>query len=123
LRREKMEVIAIDLLLLNGLDEVASKNHISPATLYKLRKNDDFKDILYEQKRRIFSEASSKMQGYTLEAVEALMSIIRSTHTQDANRINAIRILLDNSKGAYEREEVLPKLEELEKQISLLEGE
>jgi len=121
LRREKMEIVAIDLLLLNTLEAVATKNQISPATLYHLRKRDDFKDLLIEQKRRLFSEASAKMQGYTLEAVETLVNIMRSPTAQDANKINAIRILLDNSKGAYEREEVLPKLEELERQMDLIE--
>lgn len=121
MRKEKMEIVAIDLLLLNTLDAVAMKNQISSATLYHLRKTDAFKDLLTEQKRRLFSEASAKMQSYTLEAVETLVDIMRSPTAQDANKINAIRILLDNSKGAYEREEVLPKLEELERQMNAIE--
>lgn len=121
MRKEKMEIVAIDLLLLNTLDAVATKNQISSATLYHLRKTTLFMDLLTEQKRRLFSEASAKMQGYTLEAVETLVDIMRSPTAQDANKINAIRILLDNSKGAYEREEILPTLDRLEKQMNAIE--
>lgn len=123
MRKEKMEIIAVDLLLLNSLEAVAEKHHISKSALYNLRKKEEFKDVLVEQKKRLFSEASAKLQGYTLEAVERLVDIIRSPKALDANKINAIRILLDNSKGAYEREEILPKLEDLEKQLSQIERE
>ena len=121
MRKEKMEIIAVDLLMMNSLEAVAEKHCISKSALYNLRKKDEFKAICADQKRRIFGEASAKLQGYTLEAVEALAQIIQSPWTKDVNRLTAIRILLDNSKGAYEREEVLPKLEELEKQMNAIE--
>lgn len=121
MRKERQEAIALDLLMMNSLEAVAEKHSISKSALYNLRKRDDFKAICSDQKRRIFGEASAKLQGYTLEAVETLVTIIRSPTAQDANKINAIRILLDNSKGAYEREEVIPKLEELEKQMNAIE--
>ena len=121
MRREKMEIVAIDLLLLSTLDAVAMKNQISSATLYHLRKTSAFMDLLTEQKRRLFSEASAKMQSYTLEAVETLVDIMRSDTAQDANKINAIRILLDQGKGAYEREVIWPQLEELEKKMDSIE--
>lgn len=123
MRKERQEAIAIDLLLFSSLEAVAEKNHMSKSALYNLRKKEEFQAIFSDQRRRLFGEASAKLQGYALEGVEQLMEIVRSPMAQDANKINAIRILLDNSKGAYEREEVIPKLEELERQLDAMKEE
>lgn len=123
MRREKMELLAVDLLLTSTLAEVAEKNRISVNALYKVRQQDEFKAILNEQKNRLFGEAAAKMQGYSLEAVERLMDIIRSPAVLDANKINAIRIILDNSRTAFERDSLLPKIEELERQLDAIESE
>ena len=121
LRKERQEAIALDLLMMNSLEAVAEKHSISKSALYNLRKNPDFKAICADQKRQIFGESAAKLQGYSLEAVEILISVMRSPTAPDAIKVNAARIMLENGKTAYEREEILPKLEELEKQMNAIE--
>jgi len=121
MRKERQEAIALDLLMMNSLEAVAIKHSISKSALYALRKKDEFKAICADQKRQIFGESAAKLQGYSLEAVEILISVMRSPTAPDAIKVNAARIMLENGKTAYEREEILPKLEELEKQMNAIE--
>ena len=120
MRKEKMEVIALDMLTITSLEEVAAKNGISVSTLYKLRQQDTFIQILKNKKNEIFGDVTNKLQGYSLEALNSLIEIVR-TAEKDADRISAIRIILDGAKAAYERDEIMPKLAEVEQLLKTAE--
>ena len=60
------EQIALDLLLCSSNLAVCKKNNISEATLYRLKKEDDFIEILNNQKEKLFSNTITIIISFDL---------------------------------------------------------
>lgn len=112
------EQIALDLLLCSSNLEVCKKNNISEATLYRLKKEDDFIEILNKQKEKLFSNTMTKAQAYSLEALEILMSIARDTETPQNTRVNASCKIIEFGQSMYDQEVIVKRLEEIERGLN-----
>ena len=112
------EQIALDLLLCSSNLEVCKKNNISEATLYRLKKEDDFIEILNNQKEKLFSNTMTKAQAYSLEALEILMSIARDTEAPQNTRVNASCKIIEFGQSMYDQEVIVKRLEEIERGLN-----
>lgn len=112
------EQIAIDLLLCSSNIEVCKKNNISEATLYRLKKEEDFMEILNKQKEKLFNNTMTKAQAYSLEALEIIMNIARDTEAPHSTRVNASCKIIEFGQSMYDQEVILKKLEALEREMN-----
>lgn len=117
-KKYNMDKIALDLLTCHTDIEVCEKNNISETTLFRIRKNDDFKKIMEETKEKLFSDTIKKSQSYSLEALDILMEIGRDVKVSPNARINACGKILDLGQAMNDKEVILKRLEELESRLA-----
>lgn len=116
-KKYNVDKIALDLLTSHTDIEVCEKNNISVATLFRLKKNDEFKNKVDEIKENLFSKTIKKSQAYCLEALDTLMEIVRDKEASTGHRITASCKILELGQSMNEMETIKKKLEELEKRI------
>ncbi len=112
--KEQMERIAIHVITNPTFAEAARKSGISESGLRKLRKRKVFQKILNETKNKVFDEALLKAQGYTLEAVEVLKTIMDNKKTNATARVSAARAIYEMGLNAYTIDEIKTIQEDLE---------
>ena len=74
--RINKELVAMNLLTCPTSKEAAEKSGISVPTLYRLKKDTAFQNVLQEVKDNIFGETMHKAQGYCLESLEVLRTVM-----------------------------------------------
>lgn len=111
------EKVAVNLLTCSTLKEAAEKSGISEATLYRLRKNEAFQDVLKAVKNEIFNDAMQKAQGYTLESLEVLRKVMNDDGATDSSRVSAARTILEMGVTMFEDENIIQRLAELERRL------
>ncbi len=111
------EKVAMNLLTCSTLKEAAEKSAISEATLYRLRKDEVFQNILQTFKNDMFNDAMQKSQGYCLESLEVLRTIMNNPAATDSSRVAAARSILDMGISMYENENIVQRLAELERRL------
>jgi hypothetical protein len=111
------ERIAMNLLTCPTIKEAAEKSGISEPTLYRLRKNTEFQAILQIVKSEIFNDAIQKAQGYCIESLEVLRTIMNDSAATDSSRVSAARTVLELGLHVYEQENIIQKLDELERRL------
>lgn len=114
LNREK---IALNLLTCPTIKEAAEKSGISITTMYRLKKQESFQQLLKEIKNDIFHEAMNKAQGYCLESLETLRNIMNNEGATDSSRVSAARAILELGLTMYEDENIIQRLNELERRL------
>lgn len=117
-KKYNIDKIALDLLTSHTDIEVCEKNNISVATLFRLKKNDEFKNKVDEIKENLFSKTIKKSQAYCLEALDTLMEIVRDKEASAGHRITASCKILELGQSMNEMETIKKKLEKLEKRIN-----
>lgn len=117
-KKYNREQIAIDLLLCSSNLEVCKKNAISETTLYRLKKDKSFQELVNKQKEKLFSETMRKAQAYSLEAIEILMSIAKDEEAPQSSRVSASSKIIELGQCMYDQENITKKLEEIERWIN-----
>lgn len=111
------EQVAMNLLTSSSLNEAAEKSGVSLSTLYRLRKQPSFQKILNKVKGEILNDAMQKAQGYTLESLEVLRTIMKDAAATDSSRVAAARTILELGLNSAEQEMIIRKIEELERRM------
>ena len=109
------ELIAINLLTTGSLQECAEKSNIGIATLHRLRKKPEFQELVKQIKKEMFSESMSKAQAGSIKALEVLNDIMNNPSATDSSRVSAAKIVLELGMNSLEQEEILTKLDEIER--------
>lgn len=111
------ENIAFHILTCSTYEEVAEKAGVSKSTIYRLRKKPDFQEVINQVKNSMFQETMHKAQGYCMESLEVLRSIMNDVTATDSSRVSAARTILELGINADERENIIRKIEELERRM------
>ncbi len=111
------EQIALNLLTCPTIKEAAEKSGVSVTTIFRLKRTDDFKTILKTVKDNMFNEAMNKAQGYCLESLEILRTIMNDKVATDSSRVSAARTLLELGVTMFENENIVQKLQDLERRL------
>ena len=112
-----MENVAFHLLTSPTYAEAASRANISESTLFRLRKNPEFHDVLNGLKKEMFSETMQKAQSYSKEMLEVLRTIALDEKATDSSRVSAAKGILELGVQLRSMEEIEAKLLELEKVV------
>ena len=120
--KEKMEKIALDMLSCKTLKEAAERNGITDSALRRLRKRQDFKDILSEVRIKAFEGAFDRVCGAASESVEITLEIMRDREEPANVRLAAVKIILDLAQQYYDTSEVIDRLQYIEGMVSDIVG-
>lgn len=112
------ENIAMCILTTSTYEEAAEKSGVSKSTLYRLRKDPEFQDIINQVKNNMFQDTMKKAQAYSMESLEVLRKIMNDGAATDSSRVSAARTILELGLNSAEQEMILTKIEELERMMS-----
>lgn len=111
------EYIAMNLLTCTTLNEAAEKSGISLSTIYRMRKQPHFQKVLKNVKNDMFQETMQKAQSYSLESLEVLRVVMNDVTATDSSRVSAARTVLELGLNVNEQENIIDKIEELERRM------
>lgn len=109
------EMIAMNLLTCKSYLEAAQQSGISERTLQRLRKDPEFQEVVQKVKKELFSESMNKAQAASMKALEVLNDIMSDPDATDSSRVSAARTVLELGLNSVEQEEIMTKLNELER--------
>lgn len=112
------ENIAMCILTTSTYEEAAEKSGVSKSTLYRLRKDPEFQEIINQVKNNMFQNTMKKAQAYSMEALEVLRKIMNDGAATGSSRVSAARTILELGLNFAEQEMILAKIEELERMMS-----
>ena len=85
--------------------------------MYRLKKDAEFQKVLQEVKNNIFCETMHKAQGYCLESLEVLRTVMNDNTATDSSRVSAARTILELGVTLHEDENIIQRLAEMERQV------
>ena len=116
--RNNKELIALNLLTYPSSKEAAEKSGVSITTIYRLKKDKDFQEILQKVKNSIFQETMQKAQGYCLESLEVLREVAKDKSATDSWGVSAARAILELGIALYENGNIIRRLDEMERRLT-----
>lgn len=114
LPKQKHEAV-VALLEHPTVKEAAQAVGIGEATLFRWLQVPDFQDAYRECKRQIVNHAISRLQQATAEAVETLREVMKDKEKPPSPRVSAAKAVLEIAVKAVETEDILSRLEVLER--------
>lgn len=112
------ENIAMCILTTSTYEDAAKKAGVSKSTLYRLRNDKEFQDIINQVKNSMFQDTMKKAQAYSMESLEVLRTIMNDRAATDSSRVSAARTILELGLNSAEQEMILSKIEELERMMT-----
>lgn len=113
-KTERKEKIAIDIINCPTLKEVCRKNKISEATLYRLRQEPDFREILNQKRIEMYESALNIAHSFGLDCVKRLMEIVNHEELPATARVNAAKVIIEMCSNYYDNAAILTRIAELE---------
>lgn len=109
------EVIAMNLLTSGSYQECCERCGISEKTLRKLRRNPEFQELVKQTKKELFQSSMDKAQAASVKALEVLDRIMSDDNATDSSRVSAARSVLELAYDSANREDIIDRLEEIER--------
>ena len=98
--------------------EAAEMAGISETTLWRWLKDPEFLNKYRQLKREAVNQAVARLQQISFQAVETMKEIMEHKENPVSVRLNAAKSILDSSIKAVELEDVIHRIEELERIIN-----
>lgn len=73
--------------------------------------------MLQEVKDNIFGETMHKAQGYCLESLEVLRTVMNDNTATDSSRVSAAKTILELGVALHEDEHIVQRLASMEKRL------
>ena len=108
----KQETAIAALLTQGTASQAAEEAKIPYRTLKRWLTEPSFVQAYRAERRRLVEHAVGRMQRATQFAVTALLVLLKDGN--DAMKFNAAKLLIENSRDAIDKDEVLERLEALE---------
>lgn len=111
----KMEVAIAALISAPSIAEAAKLAGIAEVTLWRWMKDTEFQSYYREARKQAVSQAISKLQKSSSEAVDVLKEVAEDKEASPNARVSAAKTILEMALKASELEDVISRIEELEK--------
>ena len=103
------------LLTSNTQKEAAEKAGITPRRMREVMRDPEFAAEYKRRKAEIVDDATRRIQGLYQKAMNALESVIDDVTSSKRDRVNASRAILEYGQQFTETNEVMTRLDELER--------
>jgi hypothetical protein len=114
----KQEKFIMALMATNTTEEAYKQVGIGQSTAYKYMADPSFKEEYLRMRRETMQQVTSKLQQSALIAVETLNNVMADSENSTASaRVQASKIILENAYRGLEMDDLLGKLEQLEKRL------
>jgi DNA-binding transcriptional MerR regulator len=115
----KMEEAIAALLIQRNLEEAAKSAGVSPKTLRRWQQVPEFAAAYRKARRDAFAQSVARLQQVSGAAVTTLQRLIVDPNTPAAVKARAAYYILTLSTKAIETEDILARLDELERAAEL----
>jgi transposase-like protein len=113
----KREAAALALISSQTITEAAQAAGISESTLYRWRQEPEFQAIISRVKAEALDNASNRLAALSTDAVSTLQEIAGNKSMPPTQRVSAARAMLETAFKLREQDEIISRLENLEKTI------
>ena len=117
-RSRKTEQFIAALLTESTVEAAARKAGIGDVTAWRWMNDRAFADQYREARREAMRHTTARLQGASLESVDALREIQRSGESESA-RVSAARTILEQALKAADPEDVQQRLDALEQAVKI----
>jgi hypothetical protein len=107
--------LVLALLQQPGVEKAGASIGMSSATAWRISKTPEFKRAYHLARREAYSQSMGRLQQATGAAASTLLKIMVNENAPAASRVRAADCILGRAANALELEDVLVRLEELEK--------
>lgn len=114
---KKQEQALLALVTSNTIREAAAQVKINEVTIYRWLKQEDFQRAHRELRREAIRLAISKLQRVTCEAIEVLAEVMRGKENLASARVSAAKTILESAFKASEMDDMLERIEDLERRM------
>lgn len=112
----KKEKYLVALLTSSTKAEAYKVAHISKATANRIEQEPDFIEQYNKIRRQAMEQTSNKLQGLAAKAVDTLASVMDSEQATPTERTRAAKIVLDGAYNAQQTQDILNRLDQLERE-------
>ena len=114
-KKDRKKELALSALLTEPTIQQAAKvAGISEATLWRWLKEHDFAEAYRELKREAVSQAVTRLQQISCQAVETLKKVMNNEESPASVRVSAAKTIIEMAVKAVELEDIEKRIEELE---------
>jgi hypothetical protein len=114
----KKEKAIIALLKEPTITLAAKLAGVSESTLYRWLQDDNFNHKYFLSRRKVLEQTITMLQVDAYKAVETLKEIISDETSPTSSKVSACKLILDMAFKSFELEDLLKRLEEIEKNLS-----
>jgi uncharacterized membrane-anchored protein YjiN (DUF445 family) len=113
----KKEALAVALIEAPSVVEACRRAGVSTNSAYRwLREDTEFRELFRSTKRRLLDLALARLEGIVTRAISTLEEVLESG-THEPARVSASRTVLEMVLKLREHDEILERLEALEKAV------
>lgn len=113
----KQEIAITALLTAPTIQQAAKIAEVGESTLWRWLQIPEFEKAYRDAKKKTVSQAINRLQQITGEAVETLREIMNDKESPAHVRVTAAKTIIEQSIKAVEIEELVGRVEELEKLV------
>ncbi len=111
----KQEAAIVALLTEPTIESAAKKIGVGETTLFRWLQTEKFQEAYREAKRQAVQQSIAKLQQASGEAVDTLRDVMANDEAPANSRVSSAKAILEMSLKAVEIEDIIKRVEELEK--------